>query len=135
MTGIEKPEQRPKTCDSYCKGCEHLRTCGAYRCCEYQYDVGHCRPCPAGKGCTEHTRLKEKAEETARKRKWQTAPPPLSSSRPQKLDRKRARALYDSGASDKEIAETYSVSETTVRRWRYENGLLRKPNNGRRKDQ
>lgn len=40
-------------CDDTCIGCRHFY--GAYentRCCNYYFDTGRRRPCPAGAGCT-----------------------------------------------------------------------------------
>lgn len=38
--------------DDYCKGCKHLAVISAGQWCDYIGSTRHCRPCPAGKGCT-----------------------------------------------------------------------------------
>lgn len=38
---------------SYCRGCYHLRTGLSVDFCQYILNTGHCRPCPAGNGCTQ----------------------------------------------------------------------------------
>lgn len=40
--------------DHPCSGCYHWRG-DFYRSCNYIFDVGHCRPCAPGEGCTKKT--------------------------------------------------------------------------------
>ena len=39
--------------ETYCAGCFHFCISGMQTHCDYIGNTGHCRPCPAGEGCTE----------------------------------------------------------------------------------
>ncbi len=96
----------------YCKGCLHLGWAGKEPICDYLGQVGHVRPCPPGEGCTEHTRLKApQGTQTVIKRKYA------------RLDKERAKALYDAGLGDQRIAQELGVHKDTVCAWRRRNGL------------
>ena len=54
----EKPcrgaDKRPRQVSrTYCAGCFHFCISGMQTHCDYIGNTGHCRPCPAGEGCTE----------------------------------------------------------------------------------
>jgi len=125
--GIDKLP-KPSVCDDYCKGCRHYNeSYGAN--CEYMRDTGMRRPCPAGTGCTEHTKRNlEGFRVYARK------------DTKRKIDDKRGRELFKEGKSDKEIAAEFGVAESSIIKWRYKNGLLRqrggaRSNSGRNKEE
>ena len=127
MTGIDKLP-KPSVCDDYCKGCRHYNeSYGAS--CEYMRDTGMRRPCPAGTGCTEHTKRNlEGFRVYARK------------DTKRKIDDKRGRELFKEGKSDKEIAAEFGVAASSIIKWRCKNGLLRqrggaRSNSGRNKEE
>ena len=83
-------------------GCIYEGDAGGLRVCNYIFEVGHRRPCPAGPDCTEWTSKKHS------KRKW---------------DKELARKLYDAGKSQKEISVACHVDVQTVRKWMREQNL------------
>ena len=127
MTGIDKLP-KPSVCDDYCKGCRHYNeSYGAN--CEYMRDTGMRRPCPAGTGCTEHTKRNLDGFRVYARKDTK-----------RKIDDKRGRELFKEGKSDKEIAAEFGVAESSVIKWRYKNGLLRqrggaRSNSGRNKEE
>ena len=53
-------EEKTKTVDSFCRGCIYLAQTGSGdKWCDYIGAEGHCRPCPAGRGCTARRTGKE----------------------------------------------------------------------------
>lgn len=50
---------------------------------------------------------------------------PRAGRKPLKLDEEKARALWDSGANDQEIAEAVGVSKSCIQRWREREELVR----------
>lgn len=126
MTGIEKL-QTPKSCDSWCHGCGHYRGAADCKICEYQLDVGHRRPCPAGKGCTEHTKFAS----TPKKELHTKGAKPLTVKKNgphgKKIDDQKAMALYRAGKVDKDIAGAFGVTEAAAYSWRKKRNL---PPNG-----
>lgn len=106
---------------TYCEGCRHLGMTGYEKTCDYLLDTGTRRPCPAGEGCTEHTAKSPKKE-------YSRAPQPgdfILSGRKEykKLDKDKARELYDQGLSDRKIADALGVHKDTVAAWRKKEGL------------
>lgn len=120
----------------YCKGCGHLQMCSGELVCAYILDTGRKRPCEGGAGCSEHTKLKPKETmaEIAEKRRKKAEPPQPRAKREARFNKDKAREMYLAGASDAEIAEAFGVATITVRRWRYEHRMLRRPNNGKKKE-
>lgn len=49
--GVDKPTG--KVSRKYCGGCFHFGYVSSNAHCNYIGNTGHCRPCPAGEGCTE----------------------------------------------------------------------------------
>ena len=152
MTGIDKLP-KPSACDDYCKGCGHYNeSYGAS--CEYMRDTGMRRPCPAGTGCTEHTKHKNgesrryvnpMAQNTKQARKpghqpgtpaanrkieevAAKAPPDVDT---YKIDADRARQLFEDGLDDAAMADALGVKEEHIKIWRRTAGLRRTP--GRKK--
>lgn len=107
---------------AYCKGCDHLKPTGSGKTCDYMLDTGRRRPCPAGEGCTEHT----KRQPDKKKRKGSIPEALLLSADRKvygKLDEARAKELYDQGLGDQRIANALNVAKSTVASWRKRNGL------------
>ena len=78
-------------------GCIHEGSAGGLRVCNYIFDVGKPRPCPGGPSCTEY-----QPKSVRGRHSW---------------DKEKARAVYDSGGSVREIAATVGVSEATISKW------------------
>ena len=107
---------------NYCKGCGHLGTTGHDKTCDYLLHMQRRRPCPAGEGCTEHT----KRQPDKKKRKVSIPEALLLSTDRKaygKLDETRAKELYDQGLGDQRIANALDVAKSTVTSWRKRNGL------------
>ncbi len=85
-----------------CRGCIY-HAAGKY--CDYIGIMGHKRPCPPGKLCT----VKEM----------------VGGSRPRRspVNYEKVRELYDQGMTDREIAEGAHCGQSTVSKWRKQNGL------------
>lgn len=125
----------------WCKGCAHLSRTSGIPVCNYAYDTGCCRStiCPPGFGCVCHTKF-DKAEE--RRREQRTvflAPEQFETTRGdyRRIDKAAARAMYDAGANDREIADRFGCTPGAVRNWRRVYGLETKHARGspkRRKD-
>ena len=97
--------------------------------CDYYLNTGRRRSliCPGGVGCTEHTKLhSETAEELQRRKEMIFF---LTSSQMAALkggfDLKTAKAMYEDGRSDQEIAGRLDVPLSIVQIWRKVNGLPR----------
>ena len=97
--------------NDYCIGCDYRGEVGGDHVCLYILHTGHKRPCPPGKGCTEHT----KRNPTQRNR----------------IDQARAAELHAAGASDVRIASEFGVSLSAVSQWRKKHAL---PNNQKSKE-
>ena len=128
MTGIDKLP-KPSACDDYCKGCRHYNeSYGAS--CEYMRDTGMRRPCPAGTGCTEHTKRQARTVEGfvpyVPKQKKKTGPPKGTPPGNKLIDDAKGRELFEAGKTDAEIAAVFHCAEGTVRMWRKRMRLLRK---------
>ena len=100
--------------DSYCEGCEHcaqMRTINAV--CNYLLDTGHRRPCPSGKGCTEHTSKKPITIKRGGFKgvMWNTS---------------LAKRMVEEGKTDKEIASAVGRSEKTIQNWRFRNEMRKR---------
>lgn len=87
--------------------------------CSYILATLHRRPCPPGEGCTafEPRRGKREPEPivivpAATKHPKPTRP------RGKLWDKAKARALYDEGASDQDIAKACDISPSAIGRWR-----------------
>lgn len=50
----ERPKKTAKVSREHCRGCYHFTDHREYSHCDYIGHVGCCRPCPAGKSCTEY---------------------------------------------------------------------------------
>lgn len=104
-----------------CKGCGYAVRLGNEWYCDYLHITGHRRPCPPGKGCTVRTtagRDTKQGRESnlpIKMREWDT---------------KKARALYDEGLLDGEIAAALGTTSGAVGFWRRSLGL---PSNFARK--
>lgn len=107
---------------TYCKGCDHLKPTGSGKTCDYMLDTGRRRPCPAGEGCTEHTK-----RQPDKKKRKASIPEALLLGADRKvygkLDEARAKELYDQGLGDQRIANALNVAKSTVASWRKRNGL------------
>ena len=107
---------------TYCKGCDHLKPTGSGKTCDYMLDTGRRRPCPAGEGCTEHTK-----RQPDKKKRKASIPEALLLGADRKvygkLDEARAKELYDRGLGDQRIANALNVAKSTVASWRKRNGL------------
>ncbi len=107
---------------TYCKGCDHLKPTGSGKTCDYMLDTGRRRPCPAGEGCTEHTK-----RQPDKKKRKASIPEALLLGADRKvygkLDEARAKELYDQGLGDQKIANALNVAKSTVASWRKRNGL------------
>lgn len=121
--------QAMNVCDKYCRGCGHYRGGSGAWTCEYLLDEGHRRPCPAGEGCTCHTKIKKPRPQPfvnpmapARKPGHQPGAPAPN----RKIEPEKARELVAAGKTDAEIAASFGAAEITVRRWRNSEGLYRK---------
>lgn len=87
--------------------------------CTYILVMQHRRPCPPGEGCTAfepHTG-KRKPEPVV------IVPPATKHPKPapprgKQWDKVKARALYDGGASDQDIARACGVSQPAICNWR-----------------
>lgn len=87
--------------------------------CVYILVMQHRRPCPPGEGCTAF----ELRAGTRKPEPIAIIPP--ATKRPKKApprgkpwDKAKARALYDGGASDRDIATACGVSQPTICNWR-----------------
>ena len=107
---------------TYCKGCDHLKPTGGGKTCDYMLDTGRRRPCPAGEGCTEHTK-----RQPDKKKRKASIPEALLLGADRKvygkLDEARAKELYDQGLGDQRIANALDVAKSTVASWRKRIGL------------
>ena len=107
---------------TYCKGCDHLKPTGSGKTCDYMLDTGRRRPCPAGEGCTEHTK-----RQPDKKKRKASIPEALLLGADRKvygkLDEARAKELYDQGLGDQRIANALDVAKSTVASWRKRIGL------------
>ena len=95
--------------------------------CTYILVMQHRRPCPPGEGCTvfePHTG-KRKPEPVVIVPAATTHPKPTRP-RGKLWDKAKARALYDGGASDRDIAKACGISPSAIGRWR--NRLRLPPN-------
>lgn len=96
MRDEQDERKRPKPC----RGCIYAGWTSSWDpCCDYILMTGHMRPCPPGAGCTE----KRSAQHT--------------------IDWEAARAAYDGGALDRQIAAAAGCSIAAVRLWRAREGL------------
>ena len=118
----------------WCKGCGHLTSMSGSAICNYAGDTGHCRSliCPPGFGCVCHTRFAEIAQQQRERC--------IESTRCEykRIDKAVARAMYDSGANDREIADHFGCTSGAVRNWRRAYGLKSKQGRGspaQRKDE
>lgn len=92
--------------------------------CTYILVMQHRRPCPPGEGCTAF-------EPRAGTRKPEpivivppaTKPPKPTPPRGKLWGKAKARALYDEGASDQDIAKACGISPSAIGRWRNALGL------------
>jgi len=91
-------------------------------CCDYLGVTGHRRPCPPGDGCT----VRAEGDRDS-KRIWKENAPMKGRS----WDTKKARALYDKGLLDGEIAAELGIKETSVGFWRRTQNL---PSNRERRE-
>ena len=99
--------------------------------CSYILVMQHRRPCPPGADCTvfePHTG-KRKPEPIA------IIPPATKHPKPtrprgKQWDKVKARALYDAGRTDRDIAETLGVRVGTISAWRSRVGLPSKHRGG-----
>lgn len=92
--------------------------------CTYILVMQHRRPCPPGEGCTAF----EPRAGTRKPEPIAVIPPATKRPKPApprgKLwDRVKARALYDEGASDCDIAKACGVSQPAICNWRNALGL------------
>lgn len=94
--------------------------------CEYILDTGTRRPCPAGKGCFAHTKLRKKA---VRKRRQDicvsTRPEVYQKHKEQKkpgrqpmIDFTALRQMWLAKMTDKDMALLLGCSVPTVKEWR-----------------
>lgn len=90
-------------CDACPKDCRHLGKVAEMPCCNYIFNIGRPRPCPAGAGCTEY-----QGGGKLSKRNW---------------DRDLAAELYAKGWSDADIAEACNVMPSTIGSWRRQQKL------------
>lgn len=97
-----------------CKGCAYAVPLSGEWYCDYLSITGHRRPCPPGEGCT----VRVEAEKDL-KRKWKECLPVKGRT----WDTDRARALYDEGLLDAEIAKEVGITERAVGFWRRTQGL------------
>jgi len=84
-------------------------------CCDYLNLTGHRRPCPPGEGCTVRAEGGRNP-----KRIWKENAPMKGRS----WDTEKARALYEEGRSDGEIAVELGTTRDAVAFWRRKLGLL-----------
>lgn len=92
-----------------CRGCKYAVCLSGDWCCDYLLRTGHRRPCPSGEGCT----VREDADVLQQRRgvgivvmtrkDWDTV---------------QARALYDQGCTDRQIAAELGTSVSAVGYWR-----------------
>lgn len=102
-----------------CRGCIYRAAPTSGYICDYAVITGRSRGCPI-KGCTrKETRGKRPAGSEFT----------LSRSR---IDETKARALYESGKTDGEIAQELGVTASGVQYWRKRRGLPAKISRGRR---
>lgn len=133
MTGKENAKPIAH-CDSWCEDCGHRRKLLGEWTCEYWNDTGHLRPCPAGTGCTEHTKKKAKDgrpnDEPAKTEAVRHRATPA-----EPMDELRAMELWNEGLDDLGMAETLGVTVERVKKWRSRMHLtrVRQPKPGRRK--
>lgn len=88
-----------------CEGCAYAIKLGGEWYCDYLSMTGRRRPCPPGEGCTVRKEgdLTKKGSAFMKRREWST---------------EKARALYDQGLSDAEIAEKVGTTPSAVAFWR-----------------
>ena len=95
--------------------------------CSYILATLHRRPCPPGEGCTVFKPRTGKREPepivivppTSKSEPRPTSKPPKPTRPRGKLwDTAKARALYDGGASDRDIATACGISPSAIGRWR-----------------
>lgn len=92
--------------------------------CTYILVMQHRRPCPPGEGCTAfepHTG-KRKPEPVVIAPAATKHPKPTRP-RGKQWDKVKARALYDAGRTDRDIAEACGVSQPAICNWRNALGL------------
>lgn len=125
MTGADR---------EYCRSCGHYGTAngGAEAICCYSINTGRCRSaiCPAGVGCTEHTKRKGTDAATARAKRAARHFVVSDKPRPNQLiDKKIAYEMYEAEKSDYEIAARFGCTRAAVKCWRRKNGLPPKQKN------
>ena len=92
--------------------------------CTYILVMQHRRPCPPGEGCTAfELRAGARKPEPIAVIPPATKRPKPAPSRGRLWDKAKARALYDEGASDCDIAKACGVSQPTICNWRNALGL------------
>lgn len=97
-----------------CEGCVYAACLGGDWYCDYLLTVGRRRPCPPGDACT----VRAEAERDPKK-KWKEG----YSMKARSWDTERARALYDQGRADAEIAAEVGATASAVAFWRRKLGL------------
>ena len=95
--------------------------------CTYILVMQHRRPCPPGADCT----VFEPRAGTRKPEPVVIVPPAATHPKPTRprgklWDKAKARALYDGGASDRDIAKACGISPSAIGRWR--NRLRLPPN-------
>ncbi len=99
---------------AYCEGCGHLSKIGSEHVCEYAADTNRLRGCDVGPGCQHHTEVLFNGFRGVTPRRGGRKP---------LIDDETARAMYDAGAKDTEIAEKFGVDHVSVANWRKKQGL------------
>lgn len=97
-----------------CKGCAYAVRLSLAWCCDYLSLTGHRRPCPPGEACT----VRKEAERDPKKI-WRETKPMMRRS----WDTGKARALYDAGKLDGEIAAELGTTAIAIGAWRRKQGL------------
>ena len=112
---------------NWCKGCRHLSNASGDPICGYSYNTGKLRSliCKAGYGCTCHTKFKNEPERSAERRTIFISPESFRTNRREytKIDKAVARKMYDEGKKDREIAEFFHCTPSSVAQWRKAYGL------------